>query len=85
MLLWFVRAFGYFGVQFNIEELGKAIVLNFTLMGIAEIFGSLASIHIKREYNRKMSMQWCLIISGLAIFAARYTNFQSLIALGSSA
>jgi len=84
MLLWFLRSFGYFGMQFNIDELGQAVILNFTIMGIAEIIGSLSSAFIKRNYNRRVSMQVLLIICGLTCFLTGLKGFQSFVAVGNS-
>lgn len=79
--LWYVRFFAYFGLQFNLDDLGSAIVLNFTTMGIAEIFASLASAPIKRNFERKSSMQLCLLICSLCCLVPSDSAFSFFTAI----
>lgn len=79
--LWYTRFFAYYGLQFNIEEIGREILLNFTMMGIAEILASLASVPIKRKYTRKTSMQVCLGVCAVSCFISQWFTVPVVIAL----
>jgi MFS family permease len=81
LFVWTARYFAYFGLQFNVEELGKALVLNFTIMGLAEIVASLASAPIKRLYGRRRSMQLSLLVCSGACFLSRVLTFPVLVAV----
>lgn len=81
LFVWMARYFAYFGLQFNVEELGKALVLNFTIMGIAEMVASLASAPIKRSCGRRRSMQLSLLVCGVSCFLSRVLTFPVLIAV----
>ena len=82
-VLWYTRFFAYYGLQFNIDELGKEFLLNFTIMGIAEIVASLSSAPIKRKYNRKTSMQASLGLCAASCFLSQWFTFPVLIAISS--
>lgn len=79
ILLWYIRAFAYIGMQFNVEDLGSTVILSFTTMGVAEILASLMSAPIKRKFKRKNSMQVSLLISSIACFATGRFTFSFLI------
>jgi hypothetical protein len=82
-ILWYTRFFAYYGLQFNLEELGTAFILNFTIMGFAEILASLSSAYIKRMYKRKSSMQVSLIICSLSCVGAQWFPFPVILAITS--
>lgn len=82
-ILWYTRFFAYYGLQFNLEELGTEFILNFTIMGFAEIVASLASAPIKRKYGRKSSMQVSLIICFLSCITTQWLTFPVLLAITS--
>lgn len=82
-ILWYTRFFAYYGLQFNLEELGTAFILNFTIMGFAEILASLSSAYIKRKYRRKSSMQASLIICCISCIGAQWFPFPVLLAISS--
>lgn len=82
-VLWYTRFFAYYGLQFNIEELGREFILNFTIMGIAEILASLASAPIKRKYSRKASMQFSLAVCAASCFLSQFLTFPVLVAVTS--
>lgn len=81
VFLWASRFFAYFGLQFNIGELGNTFVLNFTTMGLAEMGASLLSAPVKRRISRKKSMQISLCICCFACMASLMGSFPILIAL----
>lgn len=83
MFLWFTRFFAYFGMQFNLSDLGTKVALNFTTMGLAEVLASLSSAYVKRTMKRKISMQLSLLVCASAIFANHFFDIQFLAALSS--
>lgn len=82
--LWYVRFFAYFGLQFNLDDLGTVFILNFTAMGIAEVLASLMAAPIKRTFSRKRSMQVSLIICALSCYASGQFTFSFFAAIGKS-
>ena len=68
-VIWGIRFFVYFGIQFQVDILtGKdgLVFLNFTFLGIAELVSSLASARIKRKFSRKKSLTFSFIVTGAA-------------------
>jgi MFS family permease len=82
-ILWYTRFFAYYGLQFNLEELGTEFILNFTIMGFAEILASLSSAYIKRMYKRKLSMQASLVICCISCVSSQWFPFPVLLAITS--
>lgn len=81
MILWLTRFYAYFGLQFGVEELGKSILLNFTILGIAEVLASALSSPITKKYPRKYSMAVCLLICGLSCFLSKVFPYPTIMAI----
>jgi len=65
----FVNAFVYFGLTFNIGDLGGDVFVNFAVSGLLEIPAYGAAIFILARYGRRLPYGLSLILSGLFLLS----------------
>ena len=81
-LIWGIRFFVYFGIQFLTDAFSgqeNMIFLNFTFLGMSELFASAISAKIKRKFSRKRSLTFSFIVTGVAQLCV-YFDFYTIYA-----
>lgn len=79
IFLWSTRYLIYFGLTLNVGEFGTNVLMNFTAMGLSEIIASLLAAPLKRNFSRKASMFYSLIMCGLGCAGIHYLPSFSLL------
>ena len=70
--MWGIYFFTYFGFQFSLFSLSDILWLNYTLLGLVELLGLVASTYVTKKIKRLLVIKISLFI---ASFCCIFTNF----------
>ena len=81
ILLWCIRYIIYYGLTIDVSQFGEHIFLNFTVMGLSELTGSLLTSPLIAKYRRKSVMSISLLLCGLSCLAIHLKFSQAILAM----